>query len=132
MPDMKELTLSVLIKRPIDVVFDFLIDPNHSPDWIDSFKRETASPWPPRLGTRYRNTDLSGERHEYKVESFTPPSVFGLVSSDATYHVEYVLTSLAAKSTQLNYREWVVVNELGDPFTAEALGKLKAILESSH
>jgi hypothetical protein len=130
MPDMKELTLSTQVNCRIDVVFDLLIDPAHSPDWIDSFKRETATPWPPRIGTRYRHTDWSGERSEYKVDAFKAPSLFGLVSKDGNYHVEYVLSSPSKTTTKINYHEWTDIGDLGADYMEEALAKFKKILET--
>jgi hypothetical protein len=130
MPDMRELILSVLISRPIDSVFEYLIDPAHSPEWIDSFMEESAQPWPPRVGTIYRNLDQVGEWREYTVEAFKPPRHFGLASVATNYHVEYLLSSLGPLSTKLAYHEWVEDGELDDPFTIEPLDKLRKILES--
>ena len=128
---MRELILSVLISRPIDGVFEYLIDPNHSPDWIESFKEESAEPWPPRVGTTYRNSNYEGQWSEYLVEAFKPPRHFGLASVATTYHVEYLLSSPSPRATKLIYHEWVEEGELDDPFTIEPLDKLRKILEAA-
>jgi len=127
---MKQRVLSIEINRPCETVFNFLIDPDHSPDWIDSFKSETAAPWPPRVGTIYRNSNHQDEWTEYRVEAFKPPRHFGLVQMGGDYHAEYVLSSPTAESTLLKYHEWVEEGEIDKPFTIEPFEKLKAILEA--
>ena len=129
---MRELILTVLINRPIDVVFDFLIDPDHSPDWIESFKEEKAAPWPPRIGTMYRNANQAGEWSEYKVEAFKPPRHFGLASTSSNYHVEYFLSAPSPLTTRIGYHEWVDEGDLDEPFTIEPLERLRKILEAGN
>jgi Polyketide cyclase / dehydrase and lipid transport len=128
---MRQLILSILIDCRIDQVFDYLIDPSHSPEWILDFKEESASPWPPRVGTVYEHVARDGRRSEYRVESFKPPRHFGLAAELSSYHVEYMLSAPTATTTKLVYHEWVADGELEEPFTIEPLERLRKILEAS-
>jgi hypothetical protein len=129
---MRQLILSILIDRRIDAVFDYLIDPNHSPEWVKEFKEEVASPWPPRVGTVYKNASHDGQWSEYQVEAFKPPRHFGLTNVSSKYHVEYMLSSPSPTATKLVYHEWVEEGELEEPFTIEPLERLRKILEASR
>jgi len=57
---MTEAKLKITINRPAADVFDYVLDPAHSPDWIDSFAYEETNELPPRLGTIYRNRNQAG------------------------------------------------------------------------
>ena len=128
---MKQLILDIVINRPLEAVFDYVIDPSHSPDWIDSFKKEEAAPWPPRIGTLYRNCNHQGDWTEYRVEAFKPPRHFGIAQVGGDYHAEYLLSSPAPDTTKLIYHEWVTSGELADHFPSAALEKLKRNLEAA-
>ena len=127
---MKQSILEITINRPQEAVFEYVIDPNHSPDWIDSFKQETATPWPPRIGTIYHNSNYQDQWSDYRVEAFKPPRHFGLALIGGDYHAEYLFSAPAPGSTLIKYHEWVERGELSEPVKLATFEKLKNILES--
>lgn len=124
---MKENKISVVIKKPVKEVFDYTTDPEKTPVWISWIKKEESSEYPPRLGTKYRNTD--GNRwDEYEVVEFEQNKLFTLADPERNYHVKYVYNDLNGE-TELIYFEWVERGDLTKPFQQEVLNKLKEILE---
>ncbi len=128
---MTEQTLKIEINRELADVFDYVIDPDHSPDWIDSFKSETATPWPPRVGTIYRNSNHEDVWTEYSVEAFKPERHFCLAQVGGNYHAEYFFSTPYAGATKIVYHEWVTSGTLDDPVSIGTFIKLKKILEAA-
>ena len=124
---MKELKLNITIDKPAHEVFDFCVNPENTPRWIDSIVKEETNEWPSRLGTIYKNTSGNGEWAEYKMTEFEEGKKFTMSRVSPPYHVRYMLTEHDGK-TDLEYYEWVESGELG-PFPIEALHKLKSVME---
>lgn len=127
----KSSTLSIIIHKPIDVVYAFTTDPHKTPEWIHSIAAEQTNEWPPRQGTIYRNRGQSGPWSIYKVTKYVKEKEFELTKQDkSTYRVNYTYTTCPDGSTKLVYHEWVTNGELDNPFTQDALKKLKIAIES--
>lgn len=126
---MKELKLKVIVNKPIGEVFEFSINPNNTPKWIEGIVKEETSEWPLKLGTTYRNQNTQGEWSTLTVTDLVPNEVFELSQVEGAYHVHYTFTALTDNSCELEYREWVDEGEISDLFTQETLDTLKKIIE---
>jgi hypothetical protein len=141
----KSHTLTITIARPAKAIFDFTLNPDNTAKWVDGIVAEEADEQPPKLGTIYKNQNPAGEWTEYEIVGFEPTQHFTMARSGSSYRVRYSFkpadedeTKAAAKSddepqpeaTELEYREWVEDGELDNLFPAEALQKLKSLLES--
>ena len=126
---MKELKLKVIINRSSKEVFDFVLNPNNTPIWIDSIVHEETDKWPVKVGGTYRNQNKEKTWSSYKVIAFQKDKMFEFLKDDNNYHVRYTLTDKSNSSCELEYYEWVKKGDLDDPFTIDILYKLKNILE---
>lgn len=126
---MKENKISIKINRPIKEVFDFTINPQNTPKWIDGMVIEETNEWPVKIGTIYRNKGSDNIWNEYKLIEFEPEKVFTLKQKNSDYSVKYTYKSLSDNLTELIYSEWVDKGELDSPFTENTLIKLKNIIE---
>ncbi|MBP7831594.1 MAG: hypothetical protein KA028_01080 [Candidatus Pacebacteria bacterium] len=125
---MKENKISVRILKPISEVFDFTINPNNTPKWIDFIVEEIATS-PIQIGTSYVNTSVQGEKNEYVVSAFEINKIFELKSVNADLSVRYTYTEISPEETELEYFEWVENGELAAPFSQHELNKLKEVME---
>ena len=80
-------------------------------------------------GTIYRNKNRQGEWNEYTVTSFEQDKTFILKMGDGNYHVQYTFLPISKTETQMEYYEWVIRDMLAEPYTQEALMKLKTVVE---
>ena len=127
---MKDLTLKIIINKSAKDVFDFYINPNNTPLWINSIVKEETSDWPIKVGTIYKNKGISNTWNEYVVTQLKDGELFELAMKNSSYHVRYTHKVIDDTSTELTYYEWVDSGELEEPFTMEILQKLKTLLES--
>jgi hypothetical protein len=58
---MKTNKLTIRISKPVSEVFDFTINPQNTPRWIDFIVEETVDGKEIKLGTRYTNRDKDGK-----------------------------------------------------------------------
>ncbi|HRH32758.1 MAG TPA: hypothetical protein PK720_01220 [bacterium] len=126
---MKENKLKIKIDRPIVMVFEFTINPDNTPLWVDIIVKEEAN-LPIKLGTRYSNTNRFEEVSEYIVSRYIPNEVFELESLHSDYRVRYTYKTVENNATELEYFEWVTSGDLNEPFTLDILEKLKTVIES--
>jgi len=126
---MKNLTLTIKINKPVKDVFDFTINPENTPKWIDFIITEQTNEWPPKVGTIYRNQNAAGEWRELEMTAFEPNKEFIMSSKDG-FHVRYMVIPVDENITELEYSERVDSGELKNSLTMEALEKLKQIIEA--
>ncbi len=130
---MKALKLTIKINKPAREIFDFTLNPNNTPKWIDFITVEETNGWPPKLGTVYRNrSGATTEWSEFELTEYEPGKSFTLSRKDGTYNVRYVLIPVTPDTTELEYNEWTDQGDLAEPFTMEPLEKLKHLLEKAE
>ena len=129
---MKDNKLTIIINRPAQVIFDYTLNPENTPKWIDGIESEKTSEWPVKIGSTYKNTNGKGSWNSYKVTELVDGETFTLISTpDLNLSVKYAFTKITDNSTKFDYREWVEQAPLTHVFTQDALEKLKGILEAS-
>ncbi|MCL4338272.1 hypothetical protein M1271_01125 [Patescibacteria group bacterium] len=126
---MKDKKFLIRIKRSPKDIINFLLNPQNTPLWIESIVKEEAKPYPPVVGTIYRNQDMSGKWNSYKVVRIKENKMFEFASNDGNYHVRYDFKKVGDKSTELTYFEWVEKGKLDEPFSIDVLERLKAVIE---
>ena len=76
---MKENKLTIFINKPVKEVFEYSLESNNVPKWINSIKEEIPEERPVKLGTKLRNIGVdSQEWNKYEVIDFQPPRTFTL------------------------------------------------------
>ncbi len=129
---MKSNTITIIINKSPQEIFDFTLNPNNTPKWIDSIIKEEIDVTPPKLGSVYRNVNRQGVWSEYHVTEFLNGTRFTMASKDGNYHVLYTFTPKERNVTELEYYEWVDNGDLEGPFTKDILEKLKQIIETNN
>lgn len=127
---MKENKLVIKIDKPAIEAFEFTLNPENTPLWIDSIVKEEVNEQPPQVGTVYRNVNRNGEWSEYVVTALEENKMFEWASKDGKYHVRYTFNPIDNNTTELEYYEWVDNGELKETFTQNILEKLKSVLEN--
>lgn len=126
---MQHNKISIVINKPISLVFDFTINPDNTHLWIDSVKEEQTNEWPVRIGTIYKNCDNHDVWSTYTLVGLEENKIFELASLDGIYHVRYTYRIIDADSCELEYYEWMDEGELATPFSMHHLEALKNLLE---
>lgn len=126
--DMNNLTLRIVIDKPASDILSFVLNPNNTHLWINSFVKEETNEWPVKVGTIYKNVNIKGEWGEVRLIDLHKHG-FEMATLDDVYHVRYTLTPLSANQTEFEYYEWVNTGSLDAPFELSHLHKLKSILE---
>lgn len=129
---MKDKRLSVVINKPVSLVFEFTTNPANTPKWIDGIAVEETNEMPPKLGTIYRNKSQGGNWNEYEMTEFEKDKTFTLTRLNGDYHVRYTFAPVDNSRCAFEYYEWVDEGELDDTFSQEVLEKLKRIIEDNR
>lgn len=127
---MQHNELSIEIRKLPFEVFNYTLNPDNTPLWVDGIVCEEKDTPTPQLGTRYRNKSQSGQWNEYEVVDFIPPKTFTFKQLNSMYMVRYSFEALSGDRTKLTYAEWMESGELESPFDMLPLRKLKGLLES--
>jgi len=126
---MKENKVTVIINKPIDVVFEFTTNPKNTHLWILSVQEEVSDEFPPKIGTQYKNHGKDFVWDYYKVIAYELSKLFLLSDLEDNYHVRYTYKKLNDNKTEMEYFEWMKDGELKNPFTQSILDNLKSIME---
>ena len=126
---MKENKLTIRINKPVSEVFEFTINPQNTPRWIDSIIEESIDTKEIKVGTRYTSVDKDNfTKNSYRVVKFENNRVFELQSLLFEYHVRYTYIPISENETELEYFEWDAI-DLATPLTQDTLEKLKNEIE---
>lgn len=132
---MKDVKAVITMSKPIAAVFDFAINPENTPKWIDIIVTEQTNEWPVKLGSIYRNQRTNGEWSEYEVVAFEPNKTFVLQQKQDNFYVGYAFKHAEDGATELEYRIWSEKKELPASLTEDALAnllvKFKRIIEEA-
>lgn len=128
---MKENILHILIPKSVVDVFEFTTNPRNTHLWIDSIQQEIAEPYPPIVGTVYKNTSDGVHWDTYYVIGLEINNLFVLTDSQHNYHVQYTYRVIDEHTTEMEYREWMETGELANPFTIKTLESLKKVMDAN-
>jgi uncharacterized protein YndB with AHSA1/START domain len=126
---MKEMKLKIQINRPVTEVFTFCINPDNTPNWVESIVVEETNEWPVRLGTIYKNQRKNGESNEMVVTAFDENKIFFLKQNSNNLEVKYTFTQITPDQTELIY-ELVYEGDLEESVIQKLLDNLKRVMES--
>ena len=130
---MKKLKKTITINRAAEKVFEFAIDPQNTPKWVDGIIQEQTSESPTKLGTIYRNQSQDGNWTELEITDFKPGVMFELTKLDDNHHVRFTFTPINDSKCKLEYCVHVNSGELSERFSGSAiqdiLQKLKEVVE---
>ena len=85
---MKENKLTIFIDKPVKEVFEYSLESNNVPKWINSIKEEIPEERPVKLGTKLRNIGVDSEEwNKYEMIDFQPPRTFTLKRLNGDYFV---------------------------------------------
>jgi uncharacterized protein YndB with AHSA1/START domain len=127
---MKRNEITILIHKPIAEVFEFVINPANTPQWIEHISLEETNEFPPNIGTVYRNKDMRGVWTDYTVTAIETNKIFELTEDDNNYHVRYTCKKLRDNLTEMKYNEWVDKGIINNPFDQDVFEKLKLAIEN--
>lgn len=126
---MKENKLTIFINKTVKEVFEYSLESNNVPKWINSIKEEIPEERPVKLGTKLRNIGVdSQEWNKYEVIDFQPPRTFTLKKLNGDYFVKYTCTE-KDNGTEFEYFEWAEYGELDGLMEMSALELLKELIE---
>lgn len=128
---MQNNVLSIVIRKPLLEIFNYTLNPENTPLWVDSIAHEEIDAPVPQLGTHYRNQSIGGQWNEYEVTEFVPEKTFTFTQLDSSYRVRYDFDIVSDGMAKLTYTEWMEVGDLESPFDILPLEKLKSLLEST-
>lgn len=126
---MKSNKITVIINKPIEIVFDFTTNPKNTHLWIPSIQEEVSDEFPPKIGTKYKNHGKNSDWDFYKVVEYVPNKIFTLSDLKGSYHVRYTYKKLDGNQTEMEYFEWIKDGELRNPFRVRILQNLRLVLE---
>lgn len=130
---MQGLKQTIIIDRSASDIFDFTLNPENTPKWIDSIVKEHTNETPTKLGTIYRNQSSESKWKEYEITAYKPNVMFTLSRKGGSYHVKYTFKPLGNQQCELEYYEWSDDGNVDELFTKEGLQKvlqkLKDVIE---
>lgn len=126
---MRDNVLSIEIRKSPLEIFNYALNPENTPLWVDSILYEEIDTPTSQLGTHYKNKSKDGEWNEYEVTEFVPEKAFTFTQLNSPYRVRYDFDVVSDGMTKLTYTEWVEEGILTSPFDMTPLEKLKSLLE---
>ena len=126
---MKDKKLTIEIGRSVSEVFNFTLNPDNTPKWIDGIVAEETNEYPAKLGTIYKNKGKGGNWNEYEMTGFEKDKMFELTRLNGNYHVRYTFEPTDNGRCNFEYYEWVDEGELDNTVSQEVLQKLKEVVE---
>ncbi|OGI15703.1 hypothetical protein A3K63_04725 [Candidatus Micrarchaeota archaeon RBG_16_49_10] len=130
---MRRNILTIDIRKPVDIVFRFTLNPKNTPKWIPSILEERTSDRVVKVGTVYYQKVDDGT----KIPKQAALVVTGFIENrrldfhlvNGKYSCHYLYEAIPS-GTRLTYSEENGVDgEIESPMTKEALLTLKRLLE---
>src|SRR3990167_801702 len=118
---MKDIKLTIAINRPAHEAFNFAINPENTPKWVNGVVQEQTNETPTKLGTIYKNQGKDGSWREFEITDYEHGAMFAMTEKDSNIHVKYTFKPLNDKQCELEYYVWVDSGDLGGPFTQDNL-----------
>ena len=133
---MTEIRETITINRPVHEVFEFTLNPENTPKWVDGVAQERANEHPAKLGTIYQSQGQDGSWIELEITGYEPNERFVMSRKDSDLHVQYTFKSTDSDGCELEYYVWADSGKLSGPFTEQTvrriLKKLKEIIEAGR
>lgn len=132
---MKKNTLTVEIEKPIDIVFDFTVNPNNTPRWVPSVLEEKATDTKVKVGTVY-NQIVKGSSGETKksalvVTGFIKNKMLDFHLVNGQYTCSYRYEEIPTGTRMIYSEENGIDGEIESPMTIENLQALKKLIEEA-
>lgn len=124
-----ENSIVVEINKPVEIVFQFTTDPENTPKWIPSVKKEWVTEQPVAVGSKYRQILSDGQEAVYYVQELVENKRFTLGKEDSNYACTYLYETLP-NGTRLTYTETTSQDEVLEPLEQVAFLQLKALIEN--
>jgi uncharacterized protein YndB with AHSA1/START domain len=87
---MPTITSSVVVQRPAQSVFDFMVDPRNQVEWSPNFlSLDTPPDGPLGIGTRFRGTVKNFGAMELEYSTFEPPRRFAMATDHKLGHLTH-------------------------------------------
>lgn len=126
---MKDIKSTIQINKPASDVFEFTINPQNTPRYVDTIVIEETNEWPVKLGTIYRNKRKNSGWSEYEITDFKENEMFAMRKKEGGLLVRYTFMPIDGNTTELEYYVRVDTGELDEPFIRSIVEKLKIVLE---
>jgi hypothetical protein len=128
---MNKSELKIIINKSISEVFDFTINPENTPKWLDSIKEEKIDTDIIGVGTKYQNTGDGKNWSEYICTEYKKYELFELAEVGGHYRVKYFYKKISESETELTYLEFIDdgVSYLQNPLNIKSLEMLKSVME---
>ncbi len=126
---MKDIKQTIIINRPVEEVFSFVINPANTLKWVETITTEQTNEWPVKVGTIYRSQNQAGDWAELTLMTIEPDKSFTMAKSDGSFFVNYVFNAATPQSTRLDYT-WGSEGEPDALFLDKILNKLKSVIEN--
>lgn len=130
---MNEVRQTIAIDCSANEAFDFTVDPNNTPKWVEGVVHEETNESPTKLGTVYKNQSTDGSWIELEITAFVPGSMFEMTKKGDSTHVRYTFKPVGDNQCELEYYVRVESGEVSDRFSEsniqKILSKLKEVIE---
>ena len=121
---MKTNQIRIIIDAPAQSVFEFTVEPQNTPKWIDGVDDEQVNTDQIDLGTIYSNSYGDLEVTDYERNKF-----FELTNQETGYVCSYSYRAVDEEQTELTYFEYMTDgSELDEPMDEKNFETLQALL----
>jgi len=125
---MKKNVLSIGIKKPVNIVFKFTVNPANTPKWIPSIVEERTREPKVKVGSIYHQKLADGGSSELVVTEFVENKKLGFRLLDSEYTCSYRYEKIPT-GTRMTYSEENGGSEIENPMTMDNLLALKNLIE---
>lgn len=125
-PSKSSNEIRIIIAKPREEVFEFVLEPGNKSSWCSSIENESVDTEQIGLGTRYKNNFGELEVTDYECNVY-----FELSEIGTKYQCSYSFHKIDDEATEIVYFEGMLDgSELDEMMESENFEHLKKILES--